>query len=148
MEDSKQLENTGRIFATTLVHCVIRKDFPNWIPKAAIGDVDIFSEFMQTEIENICQLNSSLFWWEFLQSFAGKEKTAVTFNKFCSCMSSIIEHQEIKLEMFLKYAATLAKISTFIYEDVVEAPYIAVRHITDVLVTRYSCLLRKKPSEK
>ncbi|GFQ76450.1 hypothetical protein TNCT_402991 [Trichonephila clavata] len=126
MEDSKQLENTGRIFATQLVHCVMRKDYPTWIPETAIEDVDIFPESMRTEIEKICDLNFSPFWWEFRQSFAGKERTDVTFNKFCSCMCSIIEHQEIKLETFLKYAAKLAKISTFIYKDVVEAPNIAI----------------------
>ncbi|GFQ76448.1 hypothetical protein TNCT_402981 [Trichonephila clavata] len=140
MEDSKHFENIGRIFATKLVYSVIRKEFPKRIP--AIQGVDIFSEFMQTEIENICQLNSSQFWGEFLQSFAGKEKTVVTFNEFCSCMSSIIEHQEIKLETFLEYAAKLAKISTFIYVDVVQAPSIAIKHITNVLVTRYPALLK------
>ncbi|GFT97170.1 hypothetical protein TNCV_3858281 [Trichonephila clavipes] len=147
MEDSKQLENTARIFATKLVNYVMRKDIPTWIPESAFEDDDIFPVFMQAEIENICEQNSIPFLLEFRQSFAGNEKTKVTFHRFCSRMTSIILHQDVKLETFLNYAAKLAKISTYIFKNVVEAPNIAIGHITNVLVTRYADLLLKKASK-
>ncbi|GFY76925.1 hypothetical protein TNIN_318061 [Trichonephila inaurata madagascariensis] len=143
MEDSKQLENAARIFATKLVHCVMRKDIPTWIPEPAVEDDDIFPDFMQTEIESICEEESIAFLCEFRQSFFESEKTNETFNKFCSRMSSIIQHQEVQFETFLNYAARLAKTSTYIYEDVVEAPNIAIGHITNVIVTRYPYLVKK-----
>ncbi|GFY76922.1 hypothetical protein TNIN_318031 [Trichonephila inaurata madagascariensis] len=146
MEDSKQLENAARIFATKLVHCVMRKDIPTWISESAVEEDDIFPDFMQTEIENICEQKSILFWWEFSRNFAENEKTNETFYELCSRMSSIIQHQDVQLETFLSYAARLARFSTYIYEDVVEAQYIAIYHIANVLITRYPHLLLKKAS--
>ncbi|GFQ76465.1 hypothetical protein TNCT_403051 [Trichonephila clavata] len=147
MADSKQLENTARIFATKLVHCVMRKYIPNWTPEVAIEDDDIFPDSMKTEIEKVCQENALLFSGEYQRKFGGKEKTNATFEKFCSHMSSLIQDEEENRDIFLYYAAKLARISTHIYENVVEAPNIAIGHITYVLITRYPTFLKKTPGE-
>ncbi|GFY61261.1 hypothetical protein TNIN_344401 [Trichonephila inaurata madagascariensis] len=147
MEDSKQLKKRARIFATKLVHCVMRKEVPTWTSESAFEDDDIFPNLMQTEIEKICELNSLSVLCDYRRSFAGKEKTIEAFNKFCSSMSSITLQQEVKLETFLNYAAFLAKMSTYIYKAVIEAPDIAICHISYVLATRYPDLLLKKASK-
>ncbi|GFQ76454.1 hypothetical protein TNCT_403011 [Trichonephila clavata] len=146
MEVSIVLENTARIFATQLVHFVVTKHYTNWIPEALFEDY-VFPEFMQKEMVKICQLNSFPFWCEFCQSFAGKEKTAETFEEFCSCMSVIIQHQEVNTERFLNYAGKLAVFSSYIYTDYPDAPNIAASYITFILVTRYPYVLQKKPFE-
>ncbi|GFQ76467.1 hypothetical protein TNCT_403061 [Trichonephila clavata] len=141
MEDSTQLENTARIFATQLVHCVMRKYIPSWIPEVAVEDVNIFPDSIKTEIEMTCELNSTADWWEFHQNFIAKEKTNASFEKFCSRKSSLIQHEE-NTEAFFTYAANLAKFSTLIYDNVVEAPNIAIGHITDVLIAQYPSLCK------
>ncbi|GFQ76460.1 hypothetical protein TNCT_403031 [Trichonephila clavata] len=148
MEDSKRLENTARIFATKLVHCVMQKYIPNWIPEVAIEDEDdIFSDYVKSEINVICILNSLVVKWEIQENFVGKEETKMTFEKFCTRMSSIIQHEEENRERFLYYAAKLAKVAIYIYDNVVEAPDIAIGHITNVLVARYPSLVQKIPDE-
>ncbi|GFQ76452.1 hypothetical protein TNCT_403001 [Trichonephila clavata] len=84
------------------------KDIPTLIPEAAVEDVDILSDFMKTEIEMICHLNSIPFWLEFHRNFVGKEKENVTFEKFCSLVSSLIQHEEENKVTFLIYAVKLA----------------------------------------
>ncbi|GFQ76463.1 hypothetical protein TNCT_403041 [Trichonephila clavata] len=147
MENSKKLEVAAKIFATKLIHCVMSKDYPDWILEAAFEDYNCFPECMQKKMENICQLNSYPFWMEFCQSFAGKEKTKVTFEKFCFCMSSIIQQEEVNKERFLNYACKLAVFSSYMYRNCTEAPNIAISHITNVLFKRYPDLLQNKPIE-
>ncbi|GFX83072.1 hypothetical protein TNCV_4986661 [Trichonephila clavipes] len=93
MADFRNHENVARMLATKLVHYVMQKDIPTWIPDKAVAE-DIFPEFMQEEIEDTCKQNQFAFWCEFRQAFAGIEKTNMTFEKFCSCMSTIMQHRK------------------------------------------------------
>ncbi|GFT42506.1 hypothetical protein NPIL_2841 [Nephila pilipes] len=142
-ENVEYLNNAAKMYATVIVQIVIRRHAPDWMPEEAVQRDDIVPESIQLKVRQYCEFDSSQNWTLFRQNFDGKPKTKANFTTFCSYMTSILQRQVKRDDLFFINAVKLAEMASYMYcSHCYDAPSIAILYITNILLEKYSHLLQ------